>query len=486
MTQVIKKKQMNMRSKLLACFALFCAFTILLLWVFQVALLDRFYQSIMVRKLDSAAKSIESAEDGISEEELNARVYSIAEDTGFCISVYSVKDNYGSIAASAHVKNGCVIHNTDSVFAELYENAKAKGKSYVRRYSLSVDGNDKAIILCRVSATADGERMILINAEAAPVEAAVSTLRIQLMWITLILLLCAAALALILSRRLARPVTKLNEEAKILATGSYNVNFDASGYREISELSDTLNYASSELSKVDKIQKELIANISHDLRTPLTLISGYSEAMRDIPGEMNPENMQIVIDETKRLTSLVNDVLDLSRLTSGKLRMKNEVFSITEALGETVHRYSGLTEREGYCITLAASEDILVLADKTRILQVIYNLVNNAVNYTGEDKTVTVSQRINGDYVRISVRDTGEGIPEDKLAVIWERYYKASEFHRRTNVGSGLGLSIVKGILDEYAFPYGVSSTVGEGSVFWFEMPIYIPREDSTNGESES
>ncbi len=469
-----------MRNKIFGYLALFCAFTIAVLWVFQVVFLDSFYRSIMTRKLEATAEVISGAYSKLSPEDFSAKVYDFAENTGFCISVYEIKDGVGKCTVSAHIKNTCLIHNAvgEKTLNELYSGAAQSGGAYIRTYSMSPSGDadsgeDGVMVLARTKETDGGALMVLVNAEVLPVAAITSTLRSQLVWITAILLAASALLAVFISRRLSRPVSEINEEAKILASGSYNVNFTGGGYRETEELADTLNYAASELSKVDRMQKELIANISHDLRTPLTMISGYSEVMRDIPGEMTPENMQIIIDETRRLTSLVNDVLDLSRLTSGQTEPKNEVFSLTGLVREAMDRYAHLKESEGYTITFEADGEAYVFADSTRISQVLYNLVNNAINYTGEDKKITVTQSISGNNVRISVADTGEGIPEDKLELIWERYYKASEYHRRGTVGSGLGLSIVKQILEGYGAPFGVTSRVGEGSVFWFELPLW-------------
>ena len=138
------------------------------------------------------------------------------------------------------------------------------------------------------------------------------------------------------------------------------MDFDASGYREIAELANTLNYAAKELSKVEALQRELIANISHDLRTPLTMITGYAEVMRDIPNENTPENVQIIIDEAKRLTTLVSDVLDISKLQSGTIPFNGEVLNLTENIREILTRYTKLTE---YKIIFEANEDIYVYGD---------------------------------------------------------------------------------------------------------------------------
>ncbi|MBQ1502773.1 MAG: HAMP domain-containing histidine kinase, partial [Clostridia bacterium] len=265
---------------------------------------------------------------------------------------------------------------------------------------------------------------------------------------------------------------KMREGAGRLASGDYDVRFVRGNTRETAELADALNIATHELSETDRIRRDLIANMSHDLRTPLTLISGYAEVMRDIPGEMNSENMDIIVDETKMLTHLVNDMLDASKLTEGAVKIEPAPFSLTEALAETVSRYSKLKGAEGFDIALIADRDAAVAADRTRILQVLYNLLNNAVNYTGDDKKVTVRQTVNDSACRVEITDTGDGIPEEDLPLIWDRYFKSREFHKRTKEGTGLGLSIVKNLLMLHGAPFGVISEKGKGSTFWFELPL--------------
>jgi signal transduction histidine kinase len=199
------------------------------------------------------------------------------------------------------------------------------------------------------------------------------------------------------------------------------------------------------------------------------MITGYSEVMRDLPGENTPENVQIIIDEAKRLTTLVNDVLDISKLQSGTEKLNLATFSLTQSIREMMTRYAKLTD---YRIEFLADSDVNVHADELKISQVVYNLVNNAITYTGSDKRVTIRQIVNGNKVRIEVIDTGEGIPQDKLCDIWDRYYKVDKEHKRAQIGTGLGLSIVKTVLDMHGGTYGVQSEQGKGSIFWFELDI--------------
>jgi len=250
------------------------------------------------------------------------------------------------------------------------------------------------------------------------------------------------------------------------------VEFDGKDYKEITELSETLNHTAKELSKSDVLQKELLANVSHDLRTPLTMITAYSEVMRDLPGENTPENVQVIIDETKRLTFLVNDLLDMSKIQAGVTTLETKEYDLTESINAAIERHSKLLEPYGYKVIFKYDRHVLVEADEFKIYQVIYNLIGNAVNYTGEDKKVIIKQIVENGNVRIQVIDSGEGIPKDKLENVWDRYYKIDKEHKRAIMGSGLGLSIVQNILKLHNAKYGVESEEGVGSTFWFELPV--------------
>ena len=194
----------------------------------------------------------------------------------------------------------------------------------------------------------------------------------------------------------------------MLAKGGLRHPFWGTRRREVRELARTLNYAAGELSKVEGLRRDLLANVSHDLRTPLTMIKGYSEVMRDLPGENTPENVQIIIDEAERLTNLVNDLLDLSKLEAGVLPLEKTRFNLTESIRGILHRYDKLAD---YHFPFLYREEVWVDADELKISQVVYNLVNNAITYSGKDKTITLRQELWQGKVRVSVTDTGEGIP---------------------------------------------------------------------------
>ncbi len=276
---------------------------------------------------------------------------------------------------------------------------------------------------------------------------------------------------------LTKPISEMTNKAKQLARGNFAVDFHGTDYgQEMVELADSLNFARDELSKMDKMQKELIANISHDFKTPLTMIKAYASMIMEISGEV-PEkrnkHAQVIVDEADRLTSLVADVLDLSKMRSGIETLQEDVFDMSKEVFAILDRFAYLKETNGYQFITDIDERLYTRADKIKIEQVLYNLIGNAVNYTGEDKLVYVRLKKQGDGIfRFSVTDTGKGIKPEELHNVWERYYRSSEMHKRPVKGTGLGLSIVKTVLERHGFHFGIKSKAGKGSMFYVDFPL--------------
>ena len=466
------QKRRGIRAQMAAGFGIFALCTLALLWVFQIFLLTPFYRAIKTREAGRISRQVVKELDS---PELAPAAYALCAGTGASIFV---SDELGReyVGYKYGFSESLAYDLSRRERAALFEEVNLMGGEYTRIFS------DRLLLYAVTVRTGAGNhRLIVIETEITPLESTVETLTVQLLCLTLILLPPGIVLAVVISRRIARPIMEINESAKRLGGGDYSVRFEGRGPREVGGLAETLNFAADELSKTDGLRRELLANVSHDLRTPLTMIKGYAEVMRDLPGENTPENVQIIIDEAGRLNDLVNDLLDLSRLQAGVLELKRERFDLTESIREILTRYDKLAD---FKFPFQPGESVYVVADKLKISQVVYNLINNAVNYAGEDKTVALSQEVMGDHVRISVTDTGEGIPQDRLRDIWDRYYKVDREHRRAQVGTGLGLSIVKNVLDLHGGSYGVISELGKGSTFWFQLPI--DKEGNDDNESET
>lgn len=497
----INRKFIPLHFKLLWYFLLFGLIILIVLWVFNAFFLETFYTTTKSSQVEKNASIISKSIE--ENKNVQGTIESIASYNALNVYLYDTTSlftqqyycNYDSPQTSLSFE----YHDVYNFYSKALDNdgkymavtssssgdlERIRLQRIFDRYSTedtpqteiiinnSTDKIKNMLYVHIISLQSGGECMLIVTSSITPLSNTVEIIKDQLIIVSIVFVLLALIFSLFASRRIAKPISKTNSSAKELAKKNYNVQFNATGYLEVEELNDTLEYAKNELATTERLQKELIANISHDLRTPLTMITGYGEVMRDLPGENTPENIQIIIDEATRLSSLVNDLLDLSKLQSGSIKPQKTRFCLTDSIKDIFVRYSKLKEQDGYNIEFSGGEDVYVVADELRISQVIYNLVNNAINYAGDDKTVVVTQVIKGDKVRIEVTDHGDGISPENLQYIWDRYYKVDKEHKRGVIGTGLGLSIVKGILDSHNAHYGVKSTLGRGSTFWFELPI--------------
>ena len=484
------RRHISVRWKLFLTLFLFTLFLLLAVWVVQIRLLGVFYDHEKSSELQEVAAAIQN---GIGEEELQQEVENALSGKLICARLFRVSGGAAEEIAGVSTIYGCFIHPMDG---EMVMRIRAKtlenGGAYTKRVQFSGglrDPNgdfrfpglrtDLINLIYATDFTKDGtEYFLMLDTELTPISSTVNTLQTQFFWLCGAMLILTVLLTLFLSESIARPLNDITAKAGKLAKGDYTADFMGKGYREAEELAGALNFAAGEIGKTSQLQKELIANISHDLRTPLTMIRGYSEMMRDIPGENSPENIQLIIDETERLTVLVSDLLDLSKLQAGTMKPNRVELDLSETVRDAVGRYDQMLRHKGYRVEYRVPDvPVMIFVDRTMLLQVIYNLLNNAVNYTGQNKLVTVTLTVVGDFARVSVRDTGEGIPPEQIAQIWDRYYRADKLHKQATMGSGLGLSIVKEVLDKHAARYGVESALGVGSVFWFELPLFKPQE---------
>ena len=302
---------------------------------------------------------------------------------------------------------------------------------------------------------------------------ATALLKKQLIYLILILIVAACIMAIFVSRRLNRPILKIISTAREMGKGNFNVKFEKSNVEELDELCDVLTVAASEMNKTEELKRDLLANVSHDLKTPLTMIKAYAEKVKDITykdPEKREKDLNIIIDETDRLNALVNDLLDLSKMQAGECELNISEYDIVKNIKEIIKRYDIVIEKEGYIFELDMPNSAKVKSDKAKIEQVIYNLINNAIEHTGDNLTIKIAVKKQIDGVLISITDSGKGLTEEEKRLVWNRYYKKEKRHKRNMIGSGIGLSIVKGILESHRCEYGIDSKIGEYTTFYFKL----------------
>lgn len=459
----------SLRFKLWVYFALLAVSIIALVWFLQIFFINNYYQEMKISETNKMAQHLileygkETFEDTLADLSASSDVYiHIETNEGFVL--YSpffsgnMPETYSYLQQLQKVRDQLIKADTNSVSVIIKDNRT--------QY-------DTLGYACELASVGGSFVRLFIFSPLYPVESTLNILKNQLFYVTVISLLLSFAIGVYLAARISRPLQNITNSAKQLAKGKFGITFKGENYTEIINLADTLTYTSLELEKASSQQRDMMANVSHDLKTPLTMVKSYAELIRDISGD-NPEkrnaHLQVIIDEADRLNRLVSDMLTLSRMQTGAIILEKKSFSIKEAMESIISSFEIFTEREGYTILLDCPEDAEINADEDRIKQVLSNLLTNAIKYCGNDRTVIASVKLLHGKVRCEITDHGMGIEKEELGRIWDRYYKASTNHVRATSGSGLGLSIVKEILLLHNAEFGVESRVGSGSTFWFEI----------------
>ena len=482
--------KLRLKWKIFAFLLGFSALLLIVLWLFQIVFLDTFYKRIKVTEIRRNADVIIN---NIESEDIDNFIAVISENNNITVNITdlngrSLNGNLTRIFQSDNRRgseeNAALITKARNNNDEFHEYITSQtGDRFRNNWGNSRTGNSgtdnrrwqpiQSLIYVKIANNGQGEQFaVIIRAVISPVTATVTTLRYQLYFISCIIIFLSVILAFIIAKRISKPIEVITQSAITLANGNYDTHFTGKGFYEIVALSDTLNTAAVELSKVESLRRELLANVSHDLRTPLALIYGYAEMMRDFPSDITHEQTQTIMDETRRLTSLVNDILDISKMENEIEQLNASHYNLTQNISETVKITEKLLKKEGFEITFSHDGDVYIDADKVKIDRVFYNLLINAINYSYKSRKILVEQTVADNSVRISVTDYGEGIAEADLPFIWDRYFKSGKSHKRAVTGSGLGLSIVKKIIEKHSGKYGVVSENGKGSTFWFEIAL--------------
>lgn len=472
--------------KLWKYFVVFAMVTLVLLWLLQTVFLQTFYNQMQL-------KSIEKAANEIAEKIINDNNFSFIDRIAYENSMQIIlTDTSGDIRYRVD-EYSSVYQTNQNPYREdsrqswqigMYRNVPEDYPTFLQNlfesadgnisYELSSDTNSVNLIYGKIIPCLDETLVLYINTPIGVVQSAVKILRTMLLAVTGLLLLVGFVLAYFFACRFAKPVSAISAQAKEMAGGKGNIRFEKGFCNELDELSDTLEETAENLAKLEHFRRELLANITHDLRTPLTLISGYAEKIEDLSWEEREEarcDAAIIKRESKRLTLLVNDILDYSVLQSGSVSFDFQTVNISELAEKILIQFHVIFEQQSLICEQCIEPELSVIADEQRISQVLYNLVINATTHVGNDKVIGLRVYQREKKARIEIYDHGKGIAQTDIPHIWERYFTSRERKRSEN-GTGLGLSIVKEILNAHGVQYGVISEVGQGSCFWFELLV--------------
>ena len=451
----------SLATKIFKYLAIFSLFILIFLFFFQVIFINTFYEWTKTRTIKNLAQDILVTENDTS---LYEKLDRVSYSENVCIELTNSNgDNlYSTYSSNCNLRSKAIKRNF------INSNKKTKTYNLVNNFTRA-----KSIM----NATRLSNNLyIFISTSLIPLDSTINIIEQQLIIVSIVVLLLSIVVAYFISKRLSNPIIRISKAAKLISKGKLKTNFDSgSDIKELIDLTDALNDMKEELSKTEELQKDLMANVSHDLKTPLTMIKAYAELIFDInidDKEKCKSNLNIIIEEVNRLNDLVNDILALTKVENDLDKLDISNFDLIKLIKRIVKQHNIYVIKDGYSIEFIYDniDKLMISADKKKLEQVIYNLLNNALNYTGSDKKVIIKVVEDDKSYTVMVIDSGKGIDKKEIDHIFDRYYRSKKNHKRYVYGTGLGLSIVKNILLLHNYEYGVKSTKNKGTTFYFKI----------------
>ena len=473
----MKRKTRTFQRKLLSYFMFFTAVIFAILWLLQTVFLQRFYNGMVIKNTVAAADKIASRSDT---GDINEYIDELSRDNSVLVFVTDTEGNI--LYSSDEYKKGHKIKDNepDGVMGE-FRGERGHYRELPENYGeflskLTASDNNEAELQTEdmyiygryISFYGCEENAVLyIGTTLNAVGSTARIIRVQLLWVTALSVVIGFVLAWFMSRSFSRPVAQLNEKAHRLADKDSDTSFREGFCSELDELNDTLDNTAEKLKRSQEFQNELLANVSHDLRTPLTMIKGYAEMIRDISREDEKqcaEDVAVIVEETDRLTALVNEILEYSELQMTDTELVMSGVDLSETVKTVADSFENLYSKDGFTFECSIAEDINICGNASRLHRAVYNLMDNAVRHAGEDKWIGVTLKAENDSAVIEIADHGEGIAPEELERIWDRYYTKRQ--RQGKGVSGLGLAIVKQTVTLHNGRCEAESEANKGSTF--------------------
>ena len=490
-------RSLGIRGQLMWFLCCICLFLLGLFWFLSTQLLEPLYTKHIESQLTTQAESIASELDkaladgetlsswsfgrlyvnGSFFDKLAAQLYASGNLNSFCVDI---SDSTMRTIYKIENQSYCNLHET--LLSDASNNDMIVSTAVaMRKKCRTTGGFVQTLNPPRLSGSAQllvgrntsgGEYTVLVTTSLVHVAEAGNVLSTVLPMTAALIFIMALSAAWLFSAWFTKPLRQLSSAARQMALGNYAVQVDSSRRDELGDLAQDFNHMASEVQHAAQMQRDLLANVSHDLRTPLTLIKGYAETVRDLTGDdkaHRDEQMNIIVDETDRLTALVSSVMELSKVTSGADRCERVNFDMGQLCDEVSERYDAVCAQNGWQLKLELPEEELpVYADPNMMQRALHNLLGNAMHHIGGDGIFLLRASKVPEGVRVEIEDHGPGICAEDLPYIFDRYYRSRSDAGKQ--GTGLGLSITKAIFQQHGFRFGVQSTLGKGTIFWFIM----------------
>ncbi len=489
----------SIQRKLTLFVVLVCLVLIGLFWVFAVQLLQPAYNMSIRRELEGTLETFvavldEAAQDGVPltgyyvtetgvvkslspesiallNEEIEQGRMNIDD---VCIDISDKSLN--NVFLQENLSSVCTLHNASGMLGES-TGPNGDVAQLVRGEVFAYGHCDLVLDMQMVvgQKTQNEEVAVVLSVGLERVPQATEVLKELMFFVGLLMMCVAVLLAWIFSFWFTKPLRRLSAATKEVTKGNYDARVQVLGADEIAHLSTDFNHMAEEVQKSYESQRDLYANVSHDLRTPLTLIKGYAETLRDLTGgdpKKRTEQLNVIVDESNRLSALVNNVLELSRMSSGVEKYNPVCFDLTQLCEEVGERYEGAGTGDNYHFVFEGEQPLDVMADPELLQRALHNLLGNALKHIGEDGYIGLRVfKTQENRARVEVVDHGAGICEKDMPHLFDKYYRSRADSGKP--GTGLGLSITKAIFTAGGLSYGVDSKEGEGARFWFEIDLH-------------
>ena len=447
----------------------------------MIASIKPYYRNIKIENVESLSKQIISnvLENDYTNENKLKDTLAMTINNDSCIVVYN--DDGTNIYNLDGLGQECIFNQRitiNDINFKPSDNGKPLINEYHDDYSLvlnSANSSSEMIIYGKLIKMDYANYYLYINTPLEPIESITSFILDQFVFLTIFVIIIAFIMSFAMSSRISKPIELMKNCANKLSKGDYNTHFESNSYNEINDLASTLNDATDKLSSIDELRRDLIANISHDIKTPLTMIKGYTEMVKDISWSnevKREEHLNNILNEVNYLDNLVLDMQDLTKMEVGYVALNRNNFDISNVIINLIKSFSVLLAQNNIELECNISENIICYGDELKLSRVIYNFISNAIKYSHEYGTIVINLKCDERYITFEIIDNGIGISEENLPYIWERYFKIDKQFSRNINSTGLGLAISKAILEAHKAIYGASSKLKKGSKFYFKLPI--------------